>query len=84
MRLIINIDSDKHGKELAKFLRSVEYVKSVEFDNTDIPLTEDDWCMPGRSATDKEIEELAEAMDSEEGGIESKDFFNNLRKNLSA
>ena len=84
MRLIINTDSDKHGKELAKFLRSVEYVNSVELENTDTPLTDDDWCMPGRAATDKEIEELAERMDAEEGGMESKDFFNKLRKNLSA
>lgn len=84
MRLIINTDSDKQGKELAKFLRSVKYVKSVELENTDIPLTDDDWCMPGRAATDKEIEELAEKMDNEEGGMESKEFFSNLRKNLSA
>jgi hypothetical protein len=82
MRLIINTDSEKHGKELAKFLRSVGYVKSVEIENSDVPLSDDEWCMSGRAATDKEIEELAEQMDAEEGGKDSKEYFNELRKNL--
>jgi phage terminase small subunit len=69
MRLIINTDSDAKGKELAKFLRSVKYVKSVELDDMDTPLTEEDWIKPGRPATEEEMEAMAKAMDedSDEG-----------------
>ena len=83
MWLRINTDTEKHRQELADFLRSVEYVKSIEVEDSTTPLTDDDWAMPGRPATDKEIEDLAEKMDDEEGGMEAKDFFSNLKNKLA-
>lgn len=69
MKLVIDTDSDQHGRELAKFLRSVEYVNSVEFGDSHSPLNEEEWIRPGKPATQSEIETLAKDMeeDSDEG-----------------
>jgi hypothetical protein len=82
MKLIIDIDSAKQGKELANFLRSVKYVKSVKFEDSNTVLSDEEWCLPGRPATNKEMKELADKMEMEEGGTDSMDFFNKLRKDL--
>lgn len=80
MRLIINIDSDKNGEELAKFLRSVEYVKSVEVEDN-MPLAGEDWVKPGRPATEAEMEALADAMDKDaDEGISTEQLQDEMRQ----
>jgi hypothetical protein len=47
------------------------------------PLTDDDWALPGRPATDEELEQLAEAMDKETGGDDAATVFARIRKTFS-
>jgi len=83
MWLSVKIGDKKKGKELARFLRTIEYVESVDEKNKQTPLKEEDWIKPGRPAMDEEIELLAEEMEKEEGGIEAKEFFNDLKKKIA-
>jgi len=78
MWLKINTDTKKHGQELAAFLRSIEYIKSVEIDE----ILDEDWGLPGRPATNDELERLADNMINDEGGKYSKDFFDDLKNKL--
>ena len=82
MWLSIQTSDNKKGLELAKFLRTIEYIDSVDVEDTLIPLKEEDWVMPGRPATEMELEQLASDMENDEGGIEAKDFFNDLKKKI--
>lgn len=64
--LIVKIDTPNHAVQVANFLRTVPYIKSVITKKTDEklkPLTAADWVRPGRTATDDEIEELCRQMD---------------------
>jgi hypothetical protein len=83
MWLSIQIKDDKKGRELAKFLRTIEYVESVDEENALTPLKEEDWVKPGRPATDEELEQLAGEMENEEDGMEAKGFFNDLKKKIA-
>jgi hypothetical protein len=47
------------------------------------PLSDDDWALPGRPATDEELEQLAEAMDREQGGDDATTVFARIRKEFS-
>jgi pyruvate-formate lyase-activating enzyme len=79
MWLSIRIKNNKKGRELAKFLRTIEYVESVDVEDPTIPLKEEDWSKPGRPATDEEIEQLASEIENEEGGVEAGEFFSELK-----
>ena len=82
MWLSVRIKNNKKGRELAKFLRTIEYVEAVDIEDTAIPLKEEDWSKPGRPATDEEIEQLAAEIENEEGGIEAREFFEELKKKI--
>ena len=71
MKLNIEIDNLSKGRSLAKFLRTIGYIKSVEI-LKDEDLTDEDWVLPGRPATDEEHEALAKAMEKE---YQKKDLF---------
>ncbi|MBE9467304.1 MAG: hypothetical protein IMY72_03160 [Bacteroidetes bacterium] len=81
MRLNIEIDNLSKGRSLAEFLRTIGYVKSVEI-LKDEDLTDEDWILPGRPATDEEHEALAKAMEKEKDGIEANTFFKELKENI--
>ena len=83
MWLSVYVKDNRKGKKLAEFLRRIEYVESVDVENQLTPLEEEDWIRPGRPATDKELELLAEQMENEEGGIEAKEFFDDLKKKIT-
>ncbi|MCD4736237.1 MAG: hypothetical protein K8R53_09355 [Bacteroidales bacterium] len=71
--LIVKTDNLANATLLAKFLKSLQYVKSVvlEPDSKDKPLEAQDWAKPGRPATDKEIiEKLYRAENSRELSFE--------------
>lgn len=63
--LKISVENQSDAKTLAKFLRTLGYVKSVSFEKPAKPLTGEDWILPGRPATDTEIEHLLDAMDKD-------------------
>lgn len=48
------------------------------------PLTDDDWALPGRPATDEEMEKLAEAMDKEKGGYTLEEARAITKKKIAA
>ncbi|MBU0489983.1 MAG: hypothetical protein KKA07_06630 [Bacteroidetes bacterium] len=58
MKLIVETKSRDKFNTLLSFLRSNGYKVQVQ----DKPLKDEDWCMPGRAATDEEQELLANAM----------------------
>jgi len=81
MKLVVNTDSDKHGRELAKFLRRVKYVKSVELRDFHSTLNEEEWIKPGRPATEPELESLAQAMEEDsDDGISTEQLKNEMHQ----
>lgn len=46
------------------------------------PLTDDDWALPGRPATDEEMEKLAQEMENEGPGEDIEIVFNRVKKGL--
>jgi hypothetical protein len=71
--LIIKIDTSTHAEQLANFLKTLPYIKSVvaqKKDNTLVPLTAADWVRPGRPATDEEVEQMLDECEKEiENGL---------------
>jgi hypothetical protein len=64
--LKITIDDQSNAKVLASFLRTLGYVKSVSVEKKLKPLTDDDWILPGRPATDEEIDKLLDEMEKDD------------------
>ncbi|HAH24537.1 MAG TPA: hypothetical protein DCL77_12435 [Prolixibacteraceae bacterium] len=64
--LRVNIDNPSDAKALATFLRSLGYVKSVSIDKSVKPLSGDDWILPGRRATEQEVDQLLDDMDNDD------------------
>ena len=69
MTLIVETTNDANAKMLAAMLRNLNFVKTVTYkpaknnkQNTSLvkqkPLTDKDWILPGRPATDEEIEQM--------------------------
>lgn len=63
--LKVNIDNQSDAKTLATFLRTLGYVESVSVEKTERPLSDADWILPGRPATDAEINQLLDDMDKD-------------------
>ncbi|NJK93798.1 MAG: hypothetical protein HC905_01680 [Bacteroidales bacterium] len=63
--LKVKIKNQSDAKVLARFLRTLEYVKSVSFEKPEKPLADEDWILPGRPATETEIKQLFEDMDKD-------------------
>lgn len=62
--LKINIDNQSDAKSLATFLRTLGYVKSVSIEKP--ALSDTDWILPGRAATEAEINQLLDEMDKDD------------------
>lgn len=80
MWIRINTDTDENAQNLVKYLLSVEYVKSVEIEDTSNPIENEDWALPGRPATDDELEQLAEGMINEEGQISTEELRSKMKE----
>ena len=81
--LIVKLDTASHATQVANFLKTIPYIKSVVTEKTDDslePLTAADWVRPGRPATEEELEQLAVEMEAETGGVDSLTFFKQLKK----
>lgn len=80
----VNIDTKEHAQELATFLQSVSYVKRVEFQDGTDSLGDEDWILPGKYATDSELDQMADSMVKESDGINADIFFNELLNKLNS
>ena len=80
MWIRVNIDTDENAQNLALYLRSIEYVKSVEIEETGIPIEEKGWTQPGRPATDDELEQLADQMINEEGNVSTEELRTKMKE----
>jgi len=100
MTLIIETTDDANAKMLAAMLRNLNFVKTVKFKSvkndkrnaslaTETPLTNEDWIMPGRPATDEEIEQMLDeceqgvAISAEESKKRNLDKLKTWRKKTS-
>lgn len=65
----VTISNTSKAKILMTFLRTLGYVKDVSIEEDLKPLTAEDWILPGRPATEAEIDALIEEMenDADEG-----------------
>lgn len=80
MKLIVETNNLVKFNALRIFLRSNGYKIEID-ENT--ALSADDWIMPGRPATDKEHEALAHEMELDSSETDAKEFFNELKKDLT-
>lgn len=63
--LKISVDNQSDAKILAKFLRTLGYVKSVSFEKMTKPSTGEDWILPGQFITNKEIDNMVEEIEED-------------------
>ncbi len=79
--LTVTIDNKAQAKKLAGLLKSIKYVKEVRVEEPGIVLSDEDWVLPGRPATEAEIEEMVNQMDKDtDSGITSQKFLEVLEK----
>ncbi|MFH1320728.1 MAG: hypothetical protein ABII90_08770 [Bacteroidota bacterium] len=82
-RLTVETDNAANAKRLADFLKSIGYVKSVNFEKKLKPLTGADWIKPGRPATDEELEQLAKEMDEDTGEYTPEEVYESVKKEIA-
>lgn len=80
--LIIKVDTASHATQVANFLKTVPYIKSVVTEKSTVKLTDEDWIKPGRPATDEELEQLLVQIDNDGPGEDSEIVFNRIKKGL--
>ncbi len=80
--LTVETDNAANAKRLADFLKSIGYVRSVNFEKKLKPLTGADWIKPGRPATDEELEQMCLEMGKEKGGDDIETAFERIRKGI--
>lgn len=80
--LIIKIDTADHAMQVANFLKTVPYIKSVVTEKQSKKTSTIDWALPGRAATEKELEDLAKEMENDEEGEDVEVVFNRMKKRL--
>lgn len=91
MTLIIETNNDANAKMLAAMLRNLNFVKAVTIKPTknnkpnsstekQKPLTAKDWSMPGRPATDEEIEQMLDECEQGVAISAEKSKKNNFNK----
>lgn len=79
MRITLEIGNLSKGKALLSFLKTLGYITAIRVDE-EKPLTDKDWVLPGRKATEKEFEMLAEAMENDPRGDNMDVVFKRLHK----
>ena len=94
MTLIVETTNDANAKMLATMLRNLKFVKAVTYkpaknnkQNPSLvkqkPLTDKDWILPGRPATDEEIDRMLD--ECEQGkAISAEESKENNFKNFKA
>ncbi|MBT4727062.1 MAG: hypothetical protein HOB88_01355 [Bacteroidetes bacterium] len=77
MRITLEIGNLSKGKTLLSFLKTIEYIKSIHVEDEKL-LSDDEWILSGRKATDIEFEMLAEEMDNDTSRESMDTVFNRL------
>ena len=77
MRVTLEIGNLSKGRTLISFLKTLGYIKAIKVEDNSL-LSEEDWVLPGRTATNKEFEILAEAMDNDNSRENMDIVFNRL------
>ncbi len=75
--LRITIKDSGLAKELAKFLKTISYVKDVSIEK---PLTRADWVKPGRPATPQEIDALIDDIENDDAEFTTEQLRSELKK----
>lgn len=73
-RIIVEIDNSSNTKRFLNILEGLKYVRYYAAEKVDvknlIPLTDEEWAVPGRQATDKEFEAMIKECEEEyESGL---------------
>jgi hypothetical protein len=75
--LRITIQDSILARELAKFLKTISYVKDVSIEK---PLVRADWIKAGRPATVKEVDALLEEIEKGKGEYTTEQLRSELKK----
>jgi len=63
--LQVNISNKTQAKKVAQYLRKLEYVDAVSMVDEFKPIADDEWMIPGRPATEAEMDKMFDAMDKQ-------------------
>lgn len=77
--LKVDIDNQSNAKMLARFLRTLGYVKSVSLEKHSTSLKESDWVLPGRPASGQEIDALLDEMELDKEEYTTKEVLAHLK-----
>jgi hypothetical protein len=78
--LKVTTDSKAHARQLAKFLKTIEYVRNISVEEQKDFLLEEDWIIPGRNATDAELDQLLVNMDKDDDtGLTTEQMLSELK-----
>jgi hypothetical protein len=79
--LTVTVNNKAQAKKLAGLLKSIKYVKEVRVEEPGIVLSDEDWVLPGRPATEAKIEEMVNLIKKDtDSGITSQKFLEVLEK----
>ena len=75
--LRVTISDSGLAEKLAKFLKTIAYVKDVTIEK---PLEDDDWVKPGRKATEKEMKKMLDELAEDKTEYTTAQVRKNLKK----
>jgi len=79
--LTVNIDKATNAKDIIKYLKSLNCVKSIALEKHTINKTDTNWAVVGRPASDEELDTLFDAMDNDpDEGITSNQMVESVKK----
>jgi hypothetical protein len=77
----VTIGNKAQAKKLAGLLKSIKFVKNVRIEEPGGELSEADLILPGRLATEAELEEMLNKMDKDpDSGISTEQFLEEIEK----
>lgn len=80
--LILQTENNSATNEILEFIKKMKTVKFISVENVNKELVADDWAIPGRPATDKELNQLSELLDKENKFKKSDDIFDDIIKSI--
>jgi len=75
--LRVTISDSGLAEKLAKFLKTIAYVKDVTIEK---PLEDDDWVKPGRKATEREMNKMLDELAEDKTEYTTAQVRKNLKK----
>lgn len=76
--LILQTENNSATKEILQFIKKMKSVKFVSVESSNKKLTPDNWSLPGRPATESEMDEMATLLDNETSFKKSDDVFESI------